>query len=277
MIRKLELKSYSLSTSKIYRQAFNAFTDYFDDRDISGITKREIESYLLYLKNKGQSETAIHSAVNSIKFYFEQVLEMTGESYAIQRPKKPIKNVTVFSENEVTRIIDAITNIKHKAMLMIVYAAGLRISEIIHLKVANIASERMMLHIKNAKGKKDREVILSETLLSILRDYYKMYKPKQLLFEGQSGGAYSSRSLNMIMHHAKVKAGVKKEGSIHAFRHSFATHLLEGGTDISIIKQLLGHNDIRTTLRYTHVAITALQKVQSPLDKLNLKKPTQQK
>lgn len=156
-------------------------------------------------------------------------------------------------------------------MLMIGYAAGLRVSEIINLKIKDIDSERMMLHVRNAKGKKDREVILSETLLTILRDYYKSYKPKEFLFEGQQGGAYSTRSLQLILKEAKQKAGVKKEGSIHAFRHSFATHLLEGGTDLSIIQKLLGHNDIKTTLRYTHVSKVELQKVISPLDKLTLK------
>lgn len=272
MVRVLELKSYSPSTIKTYKNAFIAFTDFFDERIISDITKREIEDYLLHLaKEKKNSETTIHSAVNAIKFYYEQVLKKPGEFYELQRPKKPIKNVTVFSENEVTKIITAIINVKHKAMVMIGYAAGLRISEIISLKIKDIDSERMMLHIRNAKGKKDREVILSETLLNVLRIYYKQYTPKQYLFEGQAGGAYTSRSLNRIMQDAKEKAGVKKEGSIHAFRHSFATHLLEGGTDISIIQKLLGHNDIKTTLRYTHVSKVELQKVQSPLDKLIFK------
>ncbi len=272
LVRMLQLKSYSASTLKTYKDAFNAFTDHFDEKEINKIAKREIEDYLLHLaKNKKQSETAIHSAVNAIKFYYEQVIKKPKEFYELQRPKKPIKNVTVFSENEVTKIINAITNIKHKAMLMIGYAAGLRISEIINLKIQDIDSERMMVHIRNAKGKKDREVILSETLLNVLRIYYKQFAPKQYLFEGHSGGAYTSRSLNRIMQDAKQKAGIKKEGSIHAFRHSFATHLLEGGTDISIIQKLLGHNDIKTTLRYTHVSKIELQKVQSPLDKLNIK------
>lgn len=272
MLHVLELKSYSPSTIRVYKDAFNSFTDHFDERDIDKITKREIEEYLLHLaKNKRQSETAIHTAVNAIKFYYEQVLKKSKELYQLQRPKKPVKNVTVFSENEVTKIINAITNIKHKAMLMIGYAAGLRISEIVSLKLKDIDSERMMLHIRNAKGKKDREVILSKTLLLMLRYYYTLYKPKEFLFEGQHGGAYSARSLQLILKQAKQKAGVKKEGSTHAFRHSFATHLLEGGTDLSIIQKLLGHNDIKTTLRYTHVSKSTLEKIISPLDKLNIK------
>lgn len=271
LVRMLELKSYSSSTIKVYKQCLHAFTDYFDERETDKISRREIEEYLLHLRNKKQSEAAIHSAVNAIKFYYEQVLKRPKEIYELQRPKKPVKNVTVFSENEVTRIINAITNIKHKAMLMIGYAAGLRISEIINLKIKDIDSERMMLHIRNAKGKKDREVILSETLLTVLRDYYRLYQPKQFLFEGQTGAAYSTRSLQKIIADAKKKGGVTKEGSIHALRHSFATHLMEGGTNLSIIQKLLGHNDIKTTLRYTHVSRATLGKVISPLDKLNLK------
>jgi site-specific recombinase XerD len=228
LVRMLELNSYSRSTIKVYKQSFGAFTDFFDERELDKIGSREIEGYLLHLRNSKQSETAIHMAVNAIKFYYEQVLKKPKGIYDLQRPKKPLKNVTVFSENEVTRIINAITNIKHKAMLMISYAAGLRISEIINLEIKDIDSERMMLHVRNAKGKKDREVILSEKLLHILRQYYILYKPKEYLFEGQQGGAYSSRSLQLALKAAKERAGVKKAGSVHAFRHSFATHLLEG-------------------------------------------------
>jgi site-specific recombinase XerD len=271
LVRFLNLKSYSSSTIKNYKDAFVNFADHFDDRDLNTISKREVEDYLLYLRNKKLSETTIHGAINAIKFYYEQVLKKQKEFYQLQRPKKPIKNVTVFSENEVTKIISAISNIKHKAMLMIGYAAGLRISEIVNLKIKDIDSERMMLHIRNAKGKKDREVILSETLLLVLREYYKKYSPKDFLFEGQTGTQYSTRSLSLVMQQAKLKAGVKKEGSIHAFRHSFATHLLEGGTDITIIQKLLGHNDIKTTLRYTHVSNVMINKVKSPLDKLDFK------
>jgi integrase/recombinase XerD len=196
------------------------------------------------------------------------VLKQPRELYNIQRPKKPIKKPTVFSEKEIKKIIQAITNPKHKAMIMIGYAAGLRVSEIVSLKIADIDSSRMVLYIRNAKGKKDRQVGLSEVLLPLLRLYYKQYKPKKFLFEGQLVKEYSTRSLQLMLKDAKQKAGVTKEGSMHALRHSFATHLLEGGTDLTIIQKLLGHNDIKTTLRYTHVSNKLLQNVKSPLDKL---------
>ena len=272
MVRKLQLKSYSPNTINSYKSAFSLFLDHYYPRSPEGITKKEIEDYLLFLaKNKKYSEAALHTMVNALKFYYEQVLNQPREVYDMQRPKKPIKNPTVFSENEVKKIIDAINNIKHKVMLMIGYAAGLRVSEIVALKIADIDSERMVLQIRSAKGKKDRQAILSPVLLQVLRDYYKKYTPKLYLFEGQTGGIYSVRSLNLIIHQAKLRAGITKKGSMHALRHSFATHLLEGGTDLSMIQNLLGHNDIKTTLRYTHVSKTSIQKVISPLDKLGLK------
>lgn len=273
MIRVLELKSYSLSTIKVYTNAFTAFTDHFDEREINKISKREIEEYLLHLaKNKKLSETAIHSAVNAIKFYYEQVIKQPKELYEMQRPKKPIKNPTVFSENEVTNIIARIPNLKHKIIVMIAYAAGLRASEIINLKIKDIDSERMVINIRGAKGKKDRTVMLGRNLLLILRYYYKKYKPTDYLFEGQYGKMYSKRSINLFIAEAKYKAGIKKEGSTHALRHSFATHLLEGGTDLRIIQELLGHNDIKTTLRYTHVSIKHIQNIHSPFEKIDMKK-----
>jgi integrase/recombinase XerD len=270
LVRKLELKSYSKSTISSYRNSFSLFLDHFNTKNIIVLTKQDIEDYLLYLaKTKRYSEAAIHTSINAIKFYYEQVLQRDKEIYQVQRPKKPIKNPTVFSENEVKRIFDAVDNIKHKSMLMIGYAAGLRVSEIVNLKIGDIDSERMVLNVRCAKGKKDRCIMLSEKLLAVLRKYYKIYKPKYYLFEGQNGEAYSSRSLQLIIGRAKKRAGINKTGSLHALRHSFATHLLEGGTNLAVIQHLLGHNDIKTTLRYAHVSKTILEKVQSPLDKLN--------
>jgi integrase/recombinase XerD len=174
----------------------------------------------------------------------------------------------VFDESEVLSIIKVTNNLKHKSILCLAYAGGLRISEIVQLKIKDVDSKRMVITLRQAKGKKDRQIMLAEKLLLMLRAYYKEYKPKDWMFEGQQGGPYSARSIQLILAHAKSKAGVTKKGSIHAMRHSFATHLLEGGTDLVSIKQLLGHNSIRTTMIYTHVSKTHISKIQSPLDKL---------
>ena len=149
------------------------------------------------------------------------------------------------------------------------YSAGLRISEIINLRIKDIDSSRMVITIRRAKGKKDRQVPLSVKLLEQLRLYYKTYKPKVYLFEGADGGQYATRSLQNVFQSAKKSSGNNKPGGIHSLRHSYATHLMEAGTDIRIIQELLGHNSIKTTQRYTHVSKQQIGKVQSPLDKLN--------
>ena len=153
-------------------------------------------------------------------------------------------------------------------MLMLAYAAGMRVSEIVSLQLTDIVSERMIIHIKRAKGKKDRIVSLSEKLLLELREYYKVYRPRKHLFEGIGGEQYSIRSVQKVFEDAKLKAGVTQKGGIHSMRHSYATHLLEQGTDIRVIQELLGHNNLKTTERYTHVSVKLIEKVQSPLDKL---------
>jgi Site-specific recombinase XerD len=224
--------------------------------------------YLLEKWNDKLSASEQNQKINSIKFFYEKVLNRPKEVYEIPRPKKPFQLPGVFSENEVRRILDAEENLKHKCILCLAYAGGLRVSEIINLKISDIDSDRMIIHIKNSKGKKDRIVMLSQKLLIILREYYKSYKPKAYLFEGMNGGKYSARSIQSLLKTIKKRAGVTKRGSVHTLRHSFATHLFEGGTDILSIKKLLGHNSLRTTMIYTHISKEHINKIQSPLDKL---------
>ncbi len=164
--------------------------------------------------------------------------------YDLPRAKKPFQLPAVFAEEEVKQLIAATENLKHKSMLCLAYAGGLRVSEIVNLQLKDIDSQRMVITLRAGKGKKDRQVMLSEKLLILLREYFKEYNPKQWLFEGQFGGQYSTRSIQEVLQQAKHRAGIKKKGSVHALRHSFATHLLEGGTDIMSIKELLGHKPI---------------------------------
>jgi len=268
----LKLKNYSANTIKNYCNHFANFLLYFNAQKPSQITKNEILDYLVKLKNSERwSSTIQNQKINAIKFFYERLLKRPKQLYDLPRAKKEWKLPAVFAEDEVKKIINAAENVKHKTMLCIAYAGGLRVSEIVSMKVKDIDSARMVITVRQGKGRKDRQVMLSETLLILLREYYKKYKPKEYIFEGQWGGQYSSRSLQKVLEQAKQKAGVKKKGSIHAFRHSFATHLLEGGTDIFSIKELLGHSSIRTTTIYAHVSKRHLEKIQSPLDKLKLK------
>jgi integrase/recombinase XerD len=266
----LVLKGYSGNTIRNYCNEFHLLLRLLGKRSVNELTKEQIMSYLLWLlEKKGCSETKVHTAVNTIKFYFEQVLLRQKEFYDLPRPKKPFKIPSILAEQEVFELIQKVKNIKHRAILMTGYAGGLRVSEIVCLQIKDIDSKRMMLHIHAAKGKKDRMVPLSKKLLETLREYYRIYKPGKYIFEGQFGSHYSVRSAQKILQEAKREAGIQKQGSIHMLRHSYATHLMEAGTDIRIIQELLGHNSIRTTMLYTHVSRKDIGKIESPLDKLN--------
>jgi site-specific recombinase XerD len=210
--------------------------------------------------------------LNAVKFYFEQVLHRENFFFEIPRPKKPSKLPQVISVRDIKKLFKVTTNLKHNTMLKLCYGLGLRVSEIVNLKIADIDSGNMQVFIERAKGKKDRYVNLPESILEQLRDYFRQYRPKKYLFEGQTGGQYSIRSCQKVFTEAMRKAGINKAVGIHGLRHSFATHLLENGTDISFIQQLLGHKDIKTTLRYTHVSREAIKNIKSPLDLMNEEK-----
>lgn len=214
------------------------------------------------------SATTQNQLISSIKFFYEQLLRRPKDIYDLPRAQKPEQLPTVFAESEIRAIINACDNLKHRTILCLAYGGGLRVSEIVNMKIADIDSERMVIQVRQAKGKKDRQIMLAEKLLTMLRVYFLEYRPKKWLFEGQFGEQYSARSIQVVLQKAKEKAGIKKKGSIHALRHSFATHLLEGGTDIMSIKELLGHTSLRTTMTYTHVSKKFISKIQSPLDKL---------
>jgi len=270
MVKTLQLKAYSQNTIRLYKDEMMTLIKLLGDKPVRQLKKEHIKSYLLWqLQTKKYSITKAHTTLNALKFYFEQVLHNEKIFIEIPRPKKPWQLPTVHSEQQVKKIIDAKENIKHKTMLMTGYSAGLRISEIINLKIKDIDSSRMVITIRQAKGKKDRQVPLSVKLLEQLRIYYKLYNPKVYLFEGADGGQYAIRSLQNVFQAAKKSSGNNKPGGMHSLRHSYATHLMEAGTDIRMIQGLLGHNSIKTTQRYTHVSKQQIGKVQSPLDKLS--------
>lgn len=208
------------------------------------------------------------SRLNAIKFYFEQVLHKPDFFAEIPRPKKPSTLPKVLGQKEIKRIFDTVQNQKHLLMLQLCYGMGLRVSEVVNLKVSNIDSGRMQVLIEAGKGKKDRYVPLPSAVLDLLREYYKAYRPKIYLFEGRYGGQYSIRSVQAVFKNAMKAAKVNKPIGIHGLRHSYATHLLEYGTDMSFIQQLLGHKDIKTTMLYAKVGNAQLNAVKSPLDRI---------
>jgi site-specific recombinase XerD len=178
----------------------------------------------------------------------------------------------VISEEEVAMIINSAVNIKHRTMLAMLYGTGLRRGELLNVRITDIDSKRMMIMVRNGKGARDRMVTLSPVILDMLREYYKKYKPKEYLFEGQYGGKYGERSIELVLKKAVEQAGIQKNINLHMLRHSYATHLMEAGTNLRFIQALLGHKSAKTTQIYTHVSSEALSKVVSPLDRLKLKK-----
>lgn len=263
---KLELRKYSYSTAKTYVSCFEAFINFFPGVPINEISEDDIRSYLLYLVQESKSDSYLNQVINSIKFYYEVVLGMPGRFYEIERPRKTRKLPVVLSINEVKRIIANIHNIKHRAIISVLYSGGLRRSEVINLKIRDIDSQRMMIKVVEGKGRKDRYTILSTSSLELLRAYYKIYKPKVFLFEGSTGKQYSTSSVAMILKKAVAASGINKRVTPHVLRHSFATHLLENGVDLRYIQTLLGHSSSKTTEIYTHVAKWKLDTIKSPLD-----------
>ena len=268
--RLIELR-YSPKTIKTYCTMFEEFANYYSDRQIDDITHEQILAFMYYLvKDRKVSISYQNQSINAIKFYYERVLGGEKTFYTIERPRSEKTLPTVLSTDEVKRILQQVDNLKHKMLLMIAYSAGLRISELLNIRIEDIDSKRKCIKIIQSKGKKDRYTVLSEKVLPLLREYYTHYKPRVYLFEGDAGSKYSHTSVEAILHRAVAKAGIKKRVTMHTLRHSFATHLLEQGTDIRYIQSLLGHEDARTTQIYTHITTKGFEQIKSPLDSLDI-------
>ncbi|HEX8514567.1 MAG TPA: site-specific tyrosine recombinase/integron integrase [Bacteroidia bacterium] len=268
----LSVRRYSINTIITYTDSIRTFLKYFAGKSLDDINNDDIlEFNNEYVLGNNLSASYQNQFVNAIKLFFRSIQKKSVNPDLIIRPKEPKLLPRVLSENEIAMIINALDNIKHKCMLSLIYSAGLRRSKLLNMRVRNIDSERMILHINQAKGKKDRIAPLSETILIMLRQYYKEYKPVDYLFEGRGGDQYSERSLAAILKKACVLAGIRKNVNLHMLRHSYATHLLENGTDLRYIQELLGHKSSKTTEIYTHVSTKALSKIPSPLDKLGIK------
>ena len=272
MKQLLKLKAFSESTIKTYLNEMSQLLQAIKNIPADELKPEHLKRYLVYCFEKlGLKENTLHSRINAMKFYYEQVLKREKFFWEIPRPKKQLILPKVLNEFEIGKLFRSIDNIKHKAIVFTAYSSGLRVSEVVHLKIKDVDSQRMTLFIQMAKGKKDRIVNLSPLVLDILRGYLKKHKPRPLkfLFEGViPGEPYSIRSAQQVFSSARKKAGINKDVSFHALRHSFATHLLEKGVDIRYIKDILGHFDIKTTERYTHVSKKILVNITSPLDDL---------
>jgi site-specific recombinase XerD len=271
--QKLKLKGYSENTLRTYLQHFKEFLFFYRDTHPIEIEELEIRNYILYLIEKRKlSKSTQNQAINAIKFFYEKVMMQERKVYYLERPIKEKRLPEVLSQEEVASVFDALDNIKHKTMLMLIYSAGLRRSEMLNLRMGDVDFDRHVVFIRGGKGHKDRQSVLSHGLIPMLDQYLKEYKPNFWLFEGLQGERYSASSLQQVFKQAAKKAGVKKLVRLHMLRHSFATHLLESGTSTRYIQVLLGHESPKTTEIYAHVSRFALDKIQSPLDQIISKK-----
>jgi len=263
------LSGKSQHTVKAYRSQALRFFKHFENQDIIELTKEDIEKYVYGIKIAYKiSDSMQNIIINAIKFYLEKVLGQPRTKYSITRPKKTTTLPDTLSEEDVYKIINVLDNLKHRAMLHLLYSAGIRREEVTKLRIEDIKSQAMMIFVKGAKGKKDRTTILSEATLLVLREYYKAFKPSYWLFEGQSGSRYSPSSVNKVFRKAAKAAKIAEWATPHTLRHSFATHLLMANVNLRYIQTCLGHESPETTQIYTHVVSINNNVVRSPLDRI---------
>lgn len=266
----MQQNRYSENTIKTYIEAISAFLKFYHSKNISEIMNDDLIVFNRnYILRNGYSTSFQNQVISAVKLFFARTENRRLEIEQVERPRREHKLPNVLSKQEVASILGAPANFKHKTMLSLIYACGLRRSELLNLKPENIDSKRHLLIVLNAKGKKDRVVPISDKVIAMLREYYKLYKPKTWLFEGTTKGIkYTEESLSKVLHQSCYKAGIKKRVTLHWLRHSYATHLLESGTDLRFIQELLGHKSSKTTEIYTHVTEKSLQKIKSPFDDL---------
>jgi integrase/recombinase XerD len=270
-IRYLEFRRYSKRTIEVYASAVKVFLSFFSHKNIHEITNRDIlifnEEFIL---RRGFSESYQNQVISAIKLFLARTAEHNVRIENIERPKRSKYIPTVLSVQETKRLLNAPDNLKHRAILSLIYSAGLRVGEAITLKLTDIDADRGVIHIRAAKGDKDRVVTLSYKLLQLLRVYAQKYRPKIYVFNGPGGGMYSVSSIRAILKRARIKANIRKSIRVHTLRHSFATHMLEKGVDLRYIQEMLGHQDIKTTMIYTRVARRRFGFIANPFDDLDL-------
>ncbi len=268
--QQMRQKRYSENTQKTYSSVLGKFLNYWGNTPPEKISDQQVQDYMIYLVDKLQCSAAYQrQTINAIKLFYTAVIKRPLGDLILTSPRRNKVLPVVLSENEVGLLLSQVTNLKHKAILFCIYSAGLRRNEVLELKVADIDSQRDCLMIRAAKGNKDRVTLLSTKCLALLREYYRHYRPNEFLFEGASGGKYSATSLRKIFYRALTSSGIRKKASLHTLRHSFATHLLERGTDLRYIQALLGHSSSKTTEIYTHMTTKGFGNIKSPLDEID--------
>jgi integrase/recombinase XerD len=267
MIEDMRVRNLSPYTQRLYVDRVAKFAQYFG-KSPELLGPEDVRTYQVYLiHQKGASSSMLQQTVCALRFLYRNTLGKEWALPYIPAPKREKKLPVVLSQEEVARFFENLPNLKHRALIMTAYATGMRVSEVVSLRVADIDSDRMMIRIELGKGRKDRYVMLSPNLLELLRAYWKVTRPADWLFPGQRSGRHlSAKRVHQVCVKASVAAGLSKRATVRALRHCFATHLLEAGTNIRVIQILLGHRSLRTTARYTHVSRETICSTSSPLD-----------
>ena len=264
-------KRYSENTIRTYEGMLLVFFRFHFPKTETEITEKDILTFNTdYILANGFSYTYQNQAINAVKLFYRQQGKIHLLPENLERPKKTKKLPEVLSIEEIQSIIQNTMNLKHKTLLCLLYSCGLRIGEALQLKVNDIDNKRRFMHIKSAKGSKDRYVPISIRMIDLLNKYMAHYNPSDFVFEGQNGGKYSAVSARQILQRSLLLSGIERSITLHTLRHSHATHLLENGTDIRYIQELLGHNSPKTTMIYTHVSTTSLDKIKNPFDEFEI-------
>ncbi|MCA9747683.1 MAG: site-specific integrase [Romboutsia sp.] len=268
---KLRIENYSEQTIRNYLSALKLFLEYINKFRLKDVTDKEIQNYLYYCATeKKYSYSSMKQVIATISYLYKKIFSKPIPEALNIELRKPHTLPIVLSVKEISKILYVTQNLKHKTVLLLIYSGGLRLAELINLRVEDVDSVAMKIHVRQGKGKKDRYIMLSENVLKLLREYYKVYRPKEFIIEGLKGGKYSSQSVQSLFKAAIKKSGIKKKATVHSLRHSFATHLLDEGTDIRYIQELLGHKRLETTQIYTHVSSYSINKIKSPADLLDI-------
>ncbi len=267
--REMRLRNYSGKTVKAYTSCLRQYVAWIAPAHPREVEPERIRRYLVHLmEERRYSASSVNQVINALRFLYVELYRTTFQLGDLPRPRKENPLPVVLTPEEVLRLLQCIRNLKHRAILAVIYSAGLRVGEAVRLRLEDIDEARRLIHVRGAKGKKDRYTILSETALRLLTEYLAEYGPREFVFEGFPGRRhYSERSVQQVFDRGMEAAGIRKQASVHTLRHSFATHLLEAGTDLRYIQELLGHSSSRTTEIHTHVSRGALGRIESPLDR----------
>jgi site-specific recombinase XerD len=267
----LTLKNYSYRTIKSYKNCFRAFIRHYDQMKPSQISRKEIDQYIyMLLKTRKISRSHQNQILSAIKFFYTSVIPQEDKVSGLFRPRREEKLPQVLTQEEVISFLKAITNLKHRCIMMMIYSGGLRLGEVINLHINDLQIVQKRIFVRNGKGKKDRCTLLSDKAITLLQSYFELYMPVAWLFEGATGGKYSERSVQQIFTAAKTLSKINPDATVHTLRHSFATHLLEQGVDLRYIQELLGHASSKTTEIYTHITKKGMGALKSPLDFLDI-------